>query len=252
MRIVTLAYNRPDFIELQLDSIKKYVKDFEYIVFDNSLDDEVEKVCTRLGLERIKVSSHGSTANLNASGAITQMWKIMQTWKGIVTFIDSDMFVVAPIPDIQDYDAGFIYLYAIGVKYPWASYWMFNMDTFPHPEEINWDVGIEFEGCTGSYISFHLEKYKPKVLEFDAWTLFEPGKTFNRTSAVSNHANFAQMEEYCVKHDFPHPWAIDVITPALGTFSERFIFHYKSGANYTEYATPEYNRLKTIALKKIL
>lgn len=259
MLIVTLAYNRPDFIELQLNSIKKWVKDFEYLVFDNSLDDQVEKECKRLGIESIKVSSHGGIANANASGAITQMWKILHKKKGILTFLDSDMFVVAPLPDIKDYDAAFVYLYATGIKYPWASYWMFNLDTFPHPEEIDWRVGIEFGGCTGSYISFFLDKYKPKVLELDAFTMYDPGKTFHRTSVVSNHPNFAKLEELCIKYDFPHPWAIDIITTRRdldtmkgGTFEDRFIFHYKSGANYVDYCTPEYNRLKTIALHKVL
>ena len=141
MLIVTLAYNRPDFIELQLNSFKKWVKDFEFVVYDNSLDDQVEKECKRLGLKSIKVSSHGGTANANASGAITQMWKDLQKEKGIITFIDSDMFLTAPIPDIKEYDAAFAYLYAKGITYPWASYWMFNMDTFPHKEDINWNVG---------------------------------------------------------------------------------------------------------------
>lgn len=252
MKIVTLAYNRPDFIELQLNSIKKWVTDFEYIVFDNSLDDQVEKECKRLGIESIKVSSHGGVANANASGAIIQMWEIMHKWKGILTFIDSDMFVTAPIPDIKNYDCAFAYLYAKGVTYPWASFWMFNLDTFPHPEEIDWRVGVEFEGCTGSYIHFHLKKYNPKVLELDAFTLYDPGKTFNRTSAVSQHENFSKMEKLCIENDFPHPYAIDVIMVKGEPYEKRFIFHYKSGANYTDYATPEYNRLKTIALKKVI
>jgi len=61
IKIYTLSHHRPDFIPLQYESIKKYVKDeFEYIVINNAVDNEknsseIERVCKDLGVSTIKV-----------------------------------------------------------------------------------------------------------------------------------------------------------------------------------------------------
>ena len=61
IKIITLANHRPDFIELQFNSIKKFVKDrdVEYVIFNTSEDktrsDEINNICNKLGIQTIKV-----------------------------------------------------------------------------------------------------------------------------------------------------------------------------------------------------
>ena len=51
--------------------------------------------------------------------------------------------------------------------------------------------------------------------------------------------------------NFPYPQHIAFIGET-GENSDFFICHYKSGSNYLEFSTDEYNKLKTEALLKIL
>ena len=67
IKIYTFSHNRPDFIELQYNSIKKHVKDdFEFIVFNNEYPggdggfdpnriSEIDTECNRLGIKTIHV-----------------------------------------------------------------------------------------------------------------------------------------------------------------------------------------------------
>jgi hypothetical protein len=59
------------------------------------------------------------------------------------------------------------------------------------------------------------------------------------------------METVCAENGFPLPYAVDKICVKGEPIEDSFAFHYKSGSNYTNFATPEYNRLKTVALFKL-
>lgn len=250
MEIVTLAYNRPDFIELQLNSLKKWVKDFNYTVFDNCPDDAVKDECERLGIKCIPIKLFSEDASWVCGLSLNKMWEILQEWKGILMFIDPDMFLVDELPDIKGYDFAFVPQVRGDIRYPWTGLMIFNMDTLPHPEDMQWHVDYELKNTdVGGLNHYYLKEHEPKVLELEMWTLVDRYRySFNGKDILMADENHRQIQKL-VEEDFPRPYSVDMFKVKDQPF---FVFHYKAASNYPSFYTPEYNRLKTEALKKLL
>ena len=132
INVYTIACNRPDFIEIQLDSLRRYLTDeFEYTVFNNAADLEnesaIEQKCSHLGIHLSNVGldrqllNHcqalenqvdrqggpnipifkpdGSYSNANIACAYSLSW----AWKHFISkstrpilLLDSDMFLIKP------------------------------------------------------------------------------------------------------------------------------------------------------------
>ncbi len=90
---------------------------------------------------------------------------------------------------------------------------------------------IDGQHCdSGSAMYCYLQKYKPKVKHFER-------------NAILDEQN--ELLEFL---DFPHPYSIDY----LKFDNKPIVFHYKTSSNYAPHCTSEYNKKKTIALKKLL
>lgn len=252
MEIVTLSYNRPDFIELQLDSIRKFHKDFTYTVFDNSPDDSIKDECKRLGVKCVPIKIFSADPSYCVGLSLNKMWETLQHNKGTLVYLDSDMFLIGKLPSMKDHDFAFVPQTRENILYPWTGLMLFNMDTLPVPHELQWEVDKELlPTCdVGGLNHFYLLEHKPKVLELEMWTLISPGKSYNGSDVVYDHYNFEKMEKLCV--DFPSPVSVDMFKVKDDEWEKCFVFHYKSASNYPPFYTPEYNRLKTIALRKLL
>jgi hypothetical protein len=242
MEIVTLAFNRPDFIELQLNSLKKWVKDFNYTVYDNCPDNSVKLECERLGIKCIPIKLFSADPSWVCGISLNKMWEILQYEFGTLVYIDPDMFLVGELPDMGDVDFAFVPQVKGQYTYPWTGFMMFNMETLPHPEALKWHVDYSLKDTdVGGLNHFYLQEYKPKVQELEMWTLTREGCSFNGVETICKPEH-TEIE----KIDLPRPFDI------LKCKGKDFILHYKSASNYPDFYTPEYNRLKTIALKKLL
>jgi len=251
MEIITLNHNRPDFIELQLNSLKKHLTDFNYTVFDSSQGDLIAKECEQLGVECIPIvgDRRFDEPSCKVASLLTEMWKLVPR-QGLVVYLDYDMFLMNQLPDMTGYDWAFVPQLRPLITYPWTGLMMFNMDTL-HPEDMNWRVASELGGDVGGFNHFYLKKHHPKVLELEMWTLVDDEEySFNGAHTGVFHKNYAKMRQ--LVKDFPHPYSVDVFKTKDQPFDDYFIFHYKSASNYPPFATPEYNKLKTEALIKLL
>jgi glycosyltransferase involved in cell wall biosynthesis len=253
VKIVTLAFNRPDFIELQLNSIKKWVPEFEFTVFDNCPDDAIKNECERLGVKCIPIKIFSEDPSWAVGLSLDKMWATLQFETGILVYLDSDMFLINPLPDIDDYHMAYVPQVKKQYTYPWTGLMMFNMDTLPSPGELFWHVDYRLEGTdVGGFNHFYLHKYYPRVLELEMWTLVDENKcSFNGADSICEY-NDNLIATLCGINGFPRPYSIDMFKVRGKPFTEAFVFHYKSASNYAPFATPEYNRLKTEALKKYL
>lgn len=250
MEIVTLAFNRPDFIELQLNSLKKYVTDFNYVVYDNCPDDSIKQECERLGVKCIPIKIFSEDTSWAVGLSLNKMWETLQHTKGKLWYIDSDMFLIDKLPDL-DCDMAFVPQVRGIYTYPWTGLMYFNMDTLPHPEDLKWEVNYLIRGTdVGGQNHHYLKDYAPKVQELEMWTLIDDFKSgFNGEQTNIWEENYQSMWHLARNNEFPHPYSFDT----LKLENEKpFIFHYKSASNYPTFYTPEYNRLKTLALKKLL
>jgi hypothetical protein len=176
--IYTIADKRPDFIPVQYETFKKFIKDdYEYVVVDNAIDSKkrsraIEKTCKNLGVRYLKVrvdrglmKESGQVAttligtykngSIGAGYAFNFVWKqICNENQGkIFVLIDSDMFLTRPISwneELGEKDAAFVYQYR-GIEedgnnpkvvYPWNALCIFNPDKIPNLKEMNWNSGV--------------------------------------------------------------------------------------------------------------
>lgn len=176
LKIFTFTYNRPEFLELQLRSFQKHIKEpFEFVVFNNSTFgrerhnyESINSMCQKLGLKKIDIEmdqglaifcqsmepvalvfSGGNYGSPNVAHAYAFMyaWKHhLQKETGPILILDFDMFPILdqkPTDCLVDNDAVFIPQGRAGLPtdYIWPGYVLLNMDKLPAPETINWWCG---------------------------------------------------------------------------------------------------------------
>jgi hypothetical protein len=192
VKIFTIANIRPDFIEIQYESIKKFLKDkdFEFIVYNNSFNNKkryelIENICRKLKIENIKVNHYRDNKNdasLIVADSLNYIWnKYLKYEKDILLYIDSDMFLIkdTSVEELmRNYDFAFISNYRgkdFEIKYPWTGFMIFNMNTLPNPIELKWDTGIIFGNRVdvGGLNHYYLSKYENRIriLNLEMWTL---------------------------------------------------------------------------------
>ncbi len=176
--IYTLADKRPDFIPVQFETFKKFVKDdYEYVVVDNCIDSRkrsaaLRETCKSLGIGYMKVKIDRDLMRKNGqnattwigtykNGSIAAGYGFNFVWKKIceynkdrlVVIIDADMFVCRPISwneELEGNDAAFIHQYRglsenndkFLVNYPWNTLCVFNPAKIPDLEKMNWNSGV--------------------------------------------------------------------------------------------------------------
>ena len=152
IKIYTYSHNRPDFIEPQFNSIKKYVKDdFEFIVFNNERNGgdpgsgyeperiaEIYRVCEKLNIKCIRVELDPELQFINGyqqfegdsyvnGGSHACAYSYSWGWKhyvskddGISMIIDSDMFFIKDVSIeklLGDHNLAYIPSYRYSSKY---------------------------------------------------------------------------------------------------------------------------------------
>lgn len=252
VKIVTLAFNRSDFIELQLNSIKKWVKDFDYTIYDNCPDDAVKNECERLGVKCIPIKLFSEDPSWCVGLSLNKMWETLQHNKGELWYIDHDMFLVNELPNL-DCDMAFVPQVRGEYTYPWTGLMYFNMDTLPHPEELKWQVDYTLKDTDVGGLNYHyLQDFNPIVTELEMWTLIDKEKySFNGKDKEQPTTWLeGEMQRFAERFNFPQPYSFDFLK--LPGKSASFIFHYKSASNYPPFYTVDYNKLKTKALCKLL
>jgi len=176
--IYTIADKRPDFITVQHESLKKFLKDdYELVVLNNALDsksrrEEISTICKNLDIRCIEVKKDlrfmvigkqkvftwlGSYKNANVACAypIKWAWEMMceENKGGLFAVMDSDMFLCRPISladEVGEQDASFIIQYRgledgrkkASVTYIWNAFCIFNPEKIPNIKDMNWDCGI--------------------------------------------------------------------------------------------------------------
>ncbi len=188
--IVTHSYNQPEFIEWQVASFKKFLKDdYEYVVFndasDEKLKNKIEETCAQLQVPcyRIPQELHGelplsACSERHCDGIQYSLDHSGFDHKGIVAIIDSDMFLIKPF-SIENYLHG----YEIAGPCLWGSYisWIhkkeaeyigylwpiiafINMETLPNKNSLHFQNGVidGFSLDTGAF-SYYFFKENPEV-----------------------------------------------------------------------------------------
>jgi len=241
--ILSIFSNRPDFIEPQLNSLKKHLKDdFRYMVINNSYfkvdkPNEIKKIAQEQGVGHMRVhhTSYITDPSVLVKNTLNFLWKNFKDYKGILVIMDCDTFLVKDISfnDIMEgYDMAFCPLYTEGKVWPWTGFMLFDMSKLKVDE-----VSFSFESLdkkkyqdVGSALNNYIVKHNPDL------------NLLTRTEILY------EKDDALESYGFPKPYSVDMVS----VNDYKFLFHYKTSSNYAPHCTPEYNEQKTKALWQLL
>ena len=237
-------YNRPDFIQIQKETFEKFMQnEFELIIFEDShkaaISKEIKEECKRLGLQYIRVPNwvferpylplprrcQKSNASVQCSNANQYIYDTyIKPSSGIFMMIDNDAFMIqeTDIEEImQDHSlAGIPQKRSnknITINYFCTALMLFNMDTLPAKDQINFNLGFVdgvFTDCGGKM--HHYFQKNPDVKFFPVSVSY-PSKT----------------EEDPDFHFIGQTWDMEF-------FLNKSFLHYRAGSNW--YHKSNYNQ----------
>lgn len=161
--IFTSSYNRPDFIETQYKTFKKFLKEkHKLIVFNDAIEEhlsqQITETCNRLKIKCIRIPQeihdrpYLKRYNKNYHAPSVRNCNVVQyaldtvgfDHDDIVMIVDADIFLVKEF-SIRDYMqnldlAGYLRTRET-VKYLWIGLVFLNMATMPNKKTINFNCG---------------------------------------------------------------------------------------------------------------
>ncbi len=168
--IVTHSYNRPDFIELQYKTFKKFLNDYyEFVVFNDAksdkLENEINAMCASLNIRCIRVpqnihkSTHPSRRHIDCIHYAFRELGVKHA--GIFVQLDSDLFPIEKISLtelIKDFEV------VANLQKRHEIFWinpviaLFDMRTLRNMETMRWDCDPinNIQTDTGGYTYYYL------------------------------------------------------------------------------------------------
>ena len=244
--LFTYAYNRPDFIETQYKTFKKFLKDdYEFVVFndarDRGMEQRINGVCKQLGIRCIRIpqeiherpylkrwpgESKHAPAVRNCNVVMYSLNEVGFKHDGIVALFDSDLFLVKDF-SISGYTKGYdlagLPQPRPGITYLWIGLTFLDMRTMPNKTTIDFNCGRVGDQPvdSGGYTYYYLKNNPQLRVDF-----------FDK--------NFMKGFHF-----------IDGQTSAVSLENDTMFLHYYAGTNWTNYAA-SYHDHKTAVLNQFI
>jgi len=215
IHIITRADVRPDFIYIQYESIKKYVKcDYEYIVLNNAVDDsgkhkEINRICKELNIKCVDITldedlkylggeknfndEKNKYLNPNLASAYSTTWTFKKyiTDEKYICNIDADIFFIRDVNlEKLILQTEFIYIpqYRAGgqVHYAWNPFFLINLEKNKNLKDLQWINGTVLgDRCdVGGPNHYDLIKFKPKCIHIEEYCVYEIKKDANQNLKI--------------------------------------------------------------------
>lgn len=256
--IMTYSFNRPDFIEIQDKTFKKFLKDdYTFVVFNDAPQEEVSnqiiETCNRLNLRCIRIPQAIHTApylerwpgedynhpSVRCSNAVQfSLNNVGFDHDGIVMIIDSDMFLVKEFC-VQDFLNGFdiagVPQSREHVEYLWIGLVLINMQTLPDKKTINFNCGKVGEvNVDAGGQTYHYLKNHPNIIKNPIDNQYYPSD-FILSEDTHENVKFLFAHE-CTNFEF---------------LLQNSFFHYRGGSNWDN-QPKEYHEKKTAVLNAFI
>lgn len=272
--IITHSFNRPDFIEIQYKTFKKFVKDeqWEYVVFIDGSVKEAKKVCKQYGIRYFVIPQeihdrpylkrwpkekyhHPSvrTSNVIQYSLNTLGFK----HNGIVVIIDSDLFLIDNFSFTEfmnNYDlAGVPQSRGTHVNYIWNGLVFLHMQTMPDKDTIDFNCGM-VEGMpvdTAGHTHYYLKNH-PTLRRRDICCIHSAQLICEDCRKIE-HMECEHNTEHLKQFGF-NPALIKFIQSGAHNFEilmQGIFLHYRGGGNW-EIKEPSYHLRKTKFLQEFI
>lgn len=258
--IITHAYNRPDFITIQDQTFRAFVKDdYEFVVFNDASDEEtslaIQNTCADLNISCIPIPQ-----DIHKGPYLPRMpWEsydhpcvrasnVFQyslnnlgfDHDGLVMIIDSDMFLVDDLnvaEYMQDYDISALDQSRGPVHYLWSGLVFLNMQTLPNKKQLSFNcTTVEGHACDVGAETYYYIRNNP-----EARVKLIQGQAYVNDLINEDVSNLHPFMKLMIENDVPDS----------EFFMNYKIFHYRSGSNWN-YKSAEYHLHKTQVLQDLV
>lgn len=262
--IITHNYNRPDFIEMQYKTFKKFLTDkkYHYVVFNDAQNEEmsqqIETMCATYGIRCIRMPQeiHNrpyikrgkydhllGNANIRHANCVQYSLDLLgYDHDGVVFIVDSDVVLIRPF-SIDEYMAdkdiaGRLNRPCNKAYYFSPLFCMIHMNRIPDKRSLNFNCGTinEVPGDTGAWSYYYLLEHPdlktvPVRMTF-SHQLFLADKHIN---APENNMTSDDSKRGSYEHFGFNNTEIDFLLKKPDTFEfylDNNFFHYR-GVSYT-------------------
>jgi hypothetical protein len=256
--IITHAFNRPDFIELQAKTFKAFLEDdYEFVVFNDARDEKIRKeiktVCHNLNLPCREIPStihhNRERPSERTSDSIQYSLEVLGfEHDGIVFVIDSDMFLLKSFSIsrfLKGCDLyGCIQYRPQNVTYIWNGLVFMDMRTMPNRKTINFDCGkVNGEPVDSGGQIHHYLKNNPSLQwkHYSNTHIDTLPRDRNALHSLGYNDLFADFILSLNPHD-PYPMEFHV---------EDYFLHYRAGGNWT-HESIAYHNARTMHLRNFI
>lgn len=252
--VITHSFNRPDFIEIQYNTFKKFLMDdYEFIVFNDAPDEDtnrrIEAICAQHSIRTIRIPQNihtyaylyrmpGELFNhpcIRCANVVQySLNELGLKHNDIVAIVDSDLFLIKKFSIrefMRDRDiAGVIQPRSTGVYYIWNGLVFFDMRTLPNKQLVNFNCGIlhNFSGGVmnntpvdvGGYM-FH---YFIKTPDVRLKIIYQ--------DYVACHANKSVQELQAEGFTEPLISFVKANPDVVELYAQNAFVHYRAGGNW--------------------
>ena len=194
MKIYSIHYNKPEYIELQKKSFKKWIKfDYEFIVVNNAVDIELNSLIS-------STSQNLCLRNINCNNNISGMSSLshQNAFKYIiddaqdgddVMIVDHDLFVMSDLDEnyYNKHDMVILPQLRGNIEYPWPGLIIFH--NIKRKFEISFESGpIENENCdTGGKMYYYIKNNNLNIKKVNESYFYDGGMLMSNLDNIFIH-----------------------------------------------------------------
>jgi len=161
MKVITVVVNNPIFIEIQFNTLKKYMKcEYEFIVFNDAksfpdysngnnilLKKDIIETCNKLNIQYINIPNVHHQEKVDASDRTADSMNFILTYQKLnpdkYLFLDSDMFLIDNfhLYDYEKFDCAIVLQSRNNFKmnYVWNGLYYFDFHKMKKINLLNWN-----------------------------------------------------------------------------------------------------------------
>jgi hypothetical protein len=230
MKVITVVVNNPIFIEIQYNTLKKYMKcEYEFIVFNDAksfpdysngnniiLKEEIIDMCNKLNIKCIYIPNEHHKEKVEASDRTADSMNFILTYQKLnpdkYLFLDSDMFLIDDfhLTKYENYHCAIVLQSRNNFKmnYLWNGLYYFDFHNMTKINLLNWNC---LKMCDTGAMTFQ-------------W-LYSQTKNIPNTDEIRfTNKSFHKDNIYFIKHLWSCSWDENEIPTNLKNNNKLFRF----------------------------